>query len=298
MRHIGQISGTEQAKLFSDFLTSRGIRHDADREADSSWSIWVRDEDQVAQAQEFMTRFSANPAADEFTRAGAEAAKVRLAEEEALEAYRRRVRHRRNVFTSLGSYGVGILTYALIVICVLVAFYSKLGENLEALRPFFITDPATAANRSLNEVFSGDVWRLFTPMFIHFGLLHLIFNMMWLYQLGCMIEARQSSLTLLAIVSVSALCSNLAQYYVTNYALFGGMSGVVYALAGYVWIRGKYDRASGLFLDRQTVIMLLAWLVICYTNIMGHVANTAHLVGLIVGVIWGGLSAFVALKRS
>ena len=297
MRNIGQISGTEQAKLFSDFLTSRGIHHDVERDGNSSWMIWVRDEDQVAQAQESMTRFAANPDAEEFARAGAEAAKVRLAEEQAQESYRKRVRHRRNVFVNLGSYGVGVLTYALIVICVLVALYSKLGNDLEALRPLFITDPATASNRSLTEVFSGEVWRLFTPMFIHFGPLHLIFNMMWLYQLGCMIEARQGSLTLLVIVLVSALVSDLAQYYVTDYALFGGMSGVVYALAGYVWTRGKYDRASGLFLDGQTMIMLLAWLVICYTGLIGHVANTAHLVGLIVGTIWGGASAFVASKR-
>jgi GlpG protein len=296
MRHIGQVQEAERARVFSDFLTSRGIHHQADPESDSSWSIWVRDEDQVAEAQECLARFSADPAATEFTQAADEAVKVRAAEEKELEAYRRRVRHRRNIFVNLGSYGVGVLTYALIVICVLVAIYSKLGENHEALRPFFITDPETAANRSLHEIFGGEVWRLFTPMFIHFGPIHLIFNLMWVYQLGCMIEARQSTGTLLAIVFVASLCSNLAQYYVTDHASFGGMSGVVYGLAGYVWLRGKYDRASGLFLDRQTVIMLLAWLVICYTGIMGPVANTAHLVGLIVGVIWGRVSAYVALR--
>jgi GlpG protein len=72
---------------------------------------------------------------------------------------------------------------------------------------------------------------------------------------------------------------------------------VVYALAGYVWMRGKYDRASGLFLDPQTVTILLVWLVICFTGAVGHVANGAHLIGLIVGVVWGRASAFIATRR-
>jgi GlpG protein len=297
MRLIGQLRDSGPARAFSDFLVSRNIHHQADRESDGSWSIWVRDEHQVVEAREWLSRFTADPQATEFGQASADAMKVRLAEEQALDAYRRRVRSRKNIFAGFGTHGVGVLTYALIVTCIVVAVYSKLGYDPEVLRHFFISDPETATNRSLHEVFAGEVWRLFTPIFIHFGPIHLIFNLMWLYQLGCMIEARQSSGQLLAIVAVTALCSNLAQYYVTDHATFGGMSGVVYGLAGYVWIRGTYDRASGLFLDSQNVVMLLAWLVICYTGIMGPVANTAHLAGLIVGMVWGRLSAFAALRK-
>ena len=77
----------------------------------------------------------------------------------------------------------------------------------------------------------------------------------------------------------------------------GGMSGVVYGLAGYVWLRGKYDRASGLYLDAQSVQWLLIWLVVCYTGLLGRVANTAHLTGLIIGVVWGRVSAYFAVRR-
>ena len=75
------------------------------------------------------------------------------------------------------------------------------------------------------------------------------------------------------------------------------MSGVVYGLAGYVWLRGKYDRASGLYLDARSIEWLLIWLVICYTGVVGRVANTAHLVGLVIGVIWGSVSAYFASRR-
>jgi GlpG protein len=121
--------------------------------------------------------------------------------------------------------------------------------------------------------------------------------MIWFYQLGSMIEARQSALFLFGFIALSAMVSNLAQYFFGRDVMFGGMSGVVYALAGYVWIRGKYDRSSGLYLDSQSVTILLIWLVVCFTGILGPIANGAHLAGLIVGMAWGGIAAFFGVRK-
>jgi GlpG protein len=195
-----------------------------------------------------------------------------------------------------GNYGIGPLTFTLMLVCVYVAIFSKLGDNDEWLRVWHISDPENPGGQFLPEFFRGQIWRLFTPIFIHYGAIHLIFNMLWFYQLGSMIEARQSSLFLLAFIAVSAAFSNLAQYYSVGPG-FGGMSGVVYALAGYIWIRGKYDRASGLFLSGQNVAILLIWLVICYSGKVGHVANAAHLGGLITGMLWGAAAAFLSSRK-
>jgi GlpG protein len=295
MRQIGNISEKENARVFGDFLTARGIDNEVEPEADS-WSIWIRDEDHISEAVACLGRFSADPGGAEFLKASDEATRVRTQEAEKLAEYRRRIRSGRNLFPKIGGYGVGFVTYALIFVCVAVAVYSKLGSDDEVLRHWFISDPETGFGNFLPEVRQGEVWRLFTSMFIHFGPLHLIFNLMWLYQLGCMIEARQGPGKLLALVAVAQVLSAVAQYRVAGPA-FGGMSGVVYALAGYVWMRGKYDRASGLFLDRQSVTMLLIWLVICFTPVVGHVANAAHVIGLAVGVIWGRVSAYFAVRR-
>jgi GlpG protein len=283
--------------MFGDFLVANGIRNQIEHDGGSSWTVWVMEEDSVADAQTWLEQFRGNPNAPEFRKAATEAAKVREAEAQDLAAYRKRVRTRQSLFPKFGGHGIGILTYVLIFACVVVAAYSKLGENMEVLRPLFIADPGGDAGKFLPEVFSGEVWRLFTPMFIHFGPVHLLFNMLWLFQLGCMIEARQSSFLLAALVAVTALLSNLAQFYFSHHPGFGGMSGVVYGLAGYVWIRGKYDRKSGLFLDSQSVTILLVWLVLCYTGLVGSIANTAHLVGLITGVVWGRISAFFASRK-
>jgi GlpG protein len=285
MRHIGHLPGGK-ARVFSDFLVSRGIRNEVERENDGSYSIWIHDEDQVAQAQGLLTRFAGDSNAAEFIQAGEAAEKVRASQKLEQEAYRRRIHTRKSVFPKMGGYGVGILTYALIVISVIMFVYTKFGTDQDACRPFLISDPELSQG-GLPEVSAGQFWRLFTPIFLHFGPIHIIFNMMWLYQLGCMIEARRGSLQLLGIISFVALISNVAQFMVTRHAAFGGMSGVVYGLAGYVWIRGKIDRSSGLFLDRQSSIILLVWLVICYMGWIPNVANTAHLAGLIAGLICG-----------
>jgi len=122
------------------------------------------------------------------------------------------------------------------------------------------------------------------------GVLHIFFNMLWLRDLGSMVEGRQSSLHLLILTIVIAACSNLAQYFVSG-PIFGGMSGVVYGLLGYVWIRGKFDPASGLYLHPYNVVMMLVWFFACLVNIIPHVANTAHAVGLGIGIAWGYFSS-------
>ena len=63
------------------------------------------------------------------------------------------------------------------------------------------------------------------------------------------------------------------------------MSGVVYGLFGYVWIRGRIATYEPLRLHPQTTVIMLAWLVLCMTGVIGPIANTAHLAGLLCGVI-------------
>ncbi|EKF73801.1 hypothetical protein A11A3_12003 [Alcanivorax hongdengensis A-11-3] len=131
-------------------------------------------------------------------------------------------------------------------------------------------------------------WRLITPMLLHFGLLHILFNLLWWCDLGRMIERFQSSLQLVGVTLVTAVVSNLAQFYTTG-PHFGGLSGVVYGLLGYLWIYGKVNPGAGYALRREIVIFMLAWLVICFVGLSGIVANAAHLGGLASGCALGAL---------
>jgi GlpG protein len=68
-------------------------------------------------------------------------------------------------------------------------------------------------------------------------------------------------------------------------------------LIGYVWLRGKFDPASGLHLDKQSVVLAIAWFFLCLFGVIPGVANYAHAGGLILGMAWGWISAQVALRK-
>lgn len=138
---------------------------------------------------------------------------------------------------------------------------------------------------------SGQVWRLLAPAFLHFGWMHLIFNLMWVWYFGRQVEALQGGRTLLLLVVLAGVLANLAQY-ATGTVLFGGMSGVVYALLGHVWLMSRRVPGSGFFVPPMLVVFMLGWMVFTMTDMaglvgFGNVANEAHLGGLLVGLVTG-----------
>src|SRR5690606_11070458 len=135
------------------------------------------------------------------------------------------------------------LTVALIGVSVLLSLYAGLGALREVYVPFFIGAPGTGLLRS---VLSGEQWRLLTPIFLHFGLLHQLFNMLWLWDLGGALEARRGFGFLALFVLISGIGGNLAQYLITGWPYFGGVSGVVFGLLGFIWMPGRYNPWAGM----------------------------------------------------
>ena len=303
MRLIGHLENESSARAFGDYLYVQGIDNQLEFSQGEGWGIWVKEEEQLQNASKLLESFRANPADPKFQGQAKTAEELRTQKAKTEQAWRKRLRNRRHLFRPLTGYGFGPLTFALIAACVVVAIFSNLGSNPAPIQPLFITQYLFTDNyvqwdttTTLPEIRHGQVWRLFTPMFIHFGLAHILFNMLWLRDLGSMIEGRQTSWHLLALTLVISAGSNLAQFYVSQMPTFGGMSGVVYGLLGYIWVRGKFDPASGLYLHSPTVIMMLIWLVAGFTHILdlvvgGPIANTVHLAGLLIGMVWGYLSS-------
>jgi membrane associated rhomboid family serine protease len=186
-----------------------------------------------------------------------------------------------------------VVTVTLIVTSVAVSLLSNFGNTASVVVPLLISEPGTAL---FANVANGEVWRLATPMLVHFGPLHILFNMMWLWDLGRLLELVRGSLFLAIFVAVTGIASNLAQYLITQQPVFGGMSGVVYALLGYVWMQGKHNPRFGFEMHKATVIMMLAWYVVCWTGLVGPIANWAHTAGLLLGVAWGYMDARTARR--
>ncbi|MCA9523094.1 MAG: rhomboid family intramembrane serine protease, partial [Myxococcales bacterium] len=184
----------------------------------------------------------------------------------------------------------GFVTIGLIAISVIVFFVTQQGKDLNMVRYFTYKgfDIVGARHAIPHELFQGhQYWRVLTPIFLHFGFLHILFNMIWLYYLGAQIEGYQGSGLMIAMVLVMGIASNTGQYFVSGpIPLFGGMSGVVYGLFGYVWMRSHFDASSGYFIDKWNTWVMVIWYFVGFTGLL-PIANMAHSVGFVIGLIWG-----------
>ena len=322
MRLIGVVDEPQQAARFSAYLITAGIPAKSEKLDDGTCEIWVNEEDQFQAAVAEMAAFRADPTNSKYSAAISLASKITRDEE------RRFRRIRKKIVVGTGRLQPKPrLTIGLIVACVLVALITNFGEDrnnrlFQSL--LFVSVPApqsieilqrnnvTRDNDGIDKmavrlasIERGEIWRLITPMLIHLSPFHLLFNMVWMFQLGQLIERRYSWHRLAWLVLLTALISNFVQCTVplqfdgtgpgmlengTLITAFGGMSGVVYGLFGFVWVKSLYDRSSGFFLPQLTIVLMLGWLVFCMVpglteRLLGFsVANWAHGVGLVVGM--------------
>ena len=195
--------------------------------------------------------------------------------------------------------------FILMFVSVIFAYLSDFGEGGPFFRVLLILDPfklsldlSTMSGRwnGLIELLAmGEVWRVISPDFIHFNMMHITFNLLMLWVLGGQLEIQKGSISFIALVVFVSIVSNIAQLLETSY-LFGGMSGVVYGLVGYCWL-WKYFQPT-IFFPSALMKFCLGWLVLGYTPLTewlgwGRMANAAHLYGLFAGLIWGGVTLFV-----
>lgn len=193
------------------------------------------------------------------------------------------------------------VTLAVLAITAVVALMTGIGGNLQAIVLFTFT-PVTASGYLAGELDLQQWWRLFTPMFLHFGWLHLAFNALWYWELGRRIELRSGSLWLLGLTLLFALVSNLAQWLFSGPVLFGGLSGVLYGLLGYCWLYQLLSPNVHFDLPKGVVVMMLGWLVLCLSGVVtmlgfGAIANAAHVGGLLIGCACGAVAGGLQRMR-
>lgn len=142
----------------------------------------------------------------------------------------------------------------------------------------------------VSAVSAGEYWRLFTCMFMHSGIRHILNNMVMLYVLGTNLENLTGHVKCAVIYLGGGLISSIVswQYYsrMQENTVFVGASGAIYAVMGaiiYIIIR-NHGRAGQLTM-RQMLVMLAFSLY--YGFVAAGVSNIAHISGLIGGFILG-----------
>ncbi|MDD0852278.1 rhomboid family intramembrane serine protease [Halobacteriovorax sp. GB3] len=183
---------------------------------------------------------------------------------------------------AMRSLSMGPVTLVVLVLCAVVFFSWKVMGSENVYRLFLITN---LQNAGLLEITNGEFWRLVTPSFLHFGWMHVIFNLLWWKDLGKVVESTKGPLYLVLFVILISLGSNLGQYYISG-PLFGGLSGVVYALLGRLWVQRLIDDKFEFGLPKQDAILMIAWFFLGLLNIMDmRMANMAHAMGLTLGML-------------
>ncbi|MCP5077875.1 MAG: rhomboid family intramembrane serine protease GlpG [Psychromonas sp.] len=178
----------------------------------------------------------------------------------------------------------GWVTHSIFIFCLIIYALSTIGlfQPMQSALAFFISQPFDFSQS----------WRFITPAFLHFSALHIVFNLLWWWQLAGVVEKQQGKQRLLLLFLFTAVASNLAQYFLVS-PYFGGLSGVVYGLVGYCWLFGLLNKHSQVHLQNSYFGFLLVWLVLGFVDVLPmNVANYAHLVGLLAGL----LLAFVSSK--
>jgi GlpG protein len=291
MRQIATLPD-EAAQKLADYLLTLNIETQLQQEDDGT-TVWVRDEDRVPQARQELETFQRNPSDTRYSEAAATAHRLRMQEADTELEYRQKQKRAREQMADAGSPGPRNVTLAVVVVTILVTTSTQMAKVDVPLTEDLVISTRPAEWPRLSQVAAGEVWRLITPIFLHFDLLHIVFNLLMFLTLAGQIESQRGSGRLLLLILVLAIAGNLTQYYLVRpnlYELrigmsrFGGLSGVVYGLFGYVWVKSRLQPDLGLQMSQQTVVILLGWFFLCLFFLQG-VANGAHAGGLVAGVL-------------
>jgi len=174
-------------------------------------------------------------------------------------------------------------TFTLITVNVIVyAYTSYLGGNF-----VYTSDPVLETLGQFNYyVVQGEVWRLFTAMFIHADIVHLFGNMFFLFIFGLRAEEMFDMKEYMLIYFLSGLAGGFLTLMLWPLdTLSVGASGAIFGMVGATII---YARRS---IGQSIITALLYAFFLFFLNLGGNVNYLAHLGGLVVGLLIGYLLA-------
>ncbi len=293
MRLLTTLQDESTARTLGDALFAQGMPASVKTTRDGNFAVWVHEEDHLQQAQSFLSSY--DPQDTRTSELARQAREQRRQEARSVRELQQRTEKMRRQLEARQQMRIGRVTLLLMVISGVVFFATEYGARLNIVQmltftPFHVAgtrvDFATGLGPTLAEP-----WRLVTPIFLHFGFLHILFNMWWLKDLGSAIERVFSPLYLLLLVLAIGLGSNFLEWKMSGPTMFGGMSGVVYGLFAFIWVRGRFDPGFPYRVPSQIVTFMLLWLGLGFTGLIGHIANWVHLGGLVGGAVWGFVSS-------
>tara|TARA_Y100000310_G_C20448422_1_gene699543 strand:- start:34 stop:858 length:825 start_codon:yes stop_codon:yes gene_type:complete len=258
------LNNARVAQAFIDYMASRHISIQMSPEGEGRVALWLIDAQHQVETEAELNRFLSEPNHKRYQAASWDVAETRKSQ----------FHYHTPSFLSMIKAKAGPVTLSIMLLCVAIFALQQLGFNQQIFQMLHF--PALDGQQ-------WQLWRWLSHAVLHFSVMHIAFNILWWWQLGGDIEKKLGGLKLLQIFAISSALSGAGQYWVEG-ANFGGLSGVVYALVGYLWVVSTKAPQLGLTIPRQIVGFMLIWLVLGYMQPFMAIANTAHLAGLIAGV--------------
>jgi membrane associated rhomboid family serine protease len=138
------------------------------------------------------------------------------------------------------------------------------------------------------EIRRGQLWRFATSVLPHLDILHLAFNLYWLWALGTTVERVYGQFRTILLLLLFAIGSSSLDFAFAEGGV--GLSGVGYGLFGLLYVLSQHDERFKDSLDKRTVSLFVGWFFICILATVTHVlnvANVAHAAGAILGLLLG-----------
>lgn len=173
-----------------------------------------------------------------------------------------------------------LITYIIMIICVIVFFLMYIiGNGSEDIATLLLFG---ANVDSLVKI--GQIYRLFTSMFLHIGIFHLICNMYALHVIGPQVESFFGKIKFLFIYLISGISGSLLSIAFSTNTVSAGASGAIFGLLGAMLYFGYHYRSYlGNVLRSQIVPIIIMNLILGFA--LTGVDNAAHIGGLVGGVL-------------
>lgn len=310
MRKIGGDLSKDHALRFSDFLLTKGIESVVEESAENRFEVWARQEDQLQEARQELQHFLAEPDAERY-RVNRQAESLRRQQEKE-KRERAKLQRQFKPKSSSPLHASGRATIVIIILCVIASVATDFGSispraNIESgelpfqtrlyftmtLRPLSAYLERAPEAGPLAAVTEGQVWRLITPIFLHGSPMHLVFNCLFLFSFGRIVETLYGPIFLVALFLIGGVVGMLAQVY--GPISLGaspnviGASGGALSLFSFLWLRPNFEPTVPFRIMPMTVIIVMGFVVVSMLPFapIKNVANLAHLGGL----VWGAVAA-------
>lgn len=191
------------------------------------------------------------------------------------------------MFTRTESFREFLHFYPIVSIIVAIHIILYLLTILPVFPNFWFIENLSGVNLYIME---GEFWRLITPIFMHSGFSHMLFNSFSLVLFGPALERMLGGTRFLLVYLLSGLIANVATLLLEPLTYTHvGSSGAIFGLFGY-YIALIIFHKNMLSKQNSQVIITLCVISLVMTFIEPNINITAHLFGLLGGFVLGATS--------